>query len=97
MRQYVLVSYDISNQKRWRKVFKIMKDYGEHVQYSVFICQLTDVQEALLKSKLDDVVHQQGDQVMFVHLGPVNKGQLDKRISTVGRPYMPRDLAKLIY
>lgn len=97
MRQYVLVSYDISEPKRWRKVFKLMKGYGEHVQYSVFICQLTDLQEAELKVKLEEVVHRQEDQVMFVQIGPVTRNQLEKRISTVGREYMPRDLAKLIY
>lgn len=97
MRQYVLVSYDIGNDKRWRKVFKVMKDYGDHVQYSVFICQLTALQEAELKAKLIDIVHNREDQVMFVQIGPVTKHQLDKRISTVGKEYLPRDLAKLIY
>jgi len=97
MRKYVLVSYDISDQKRWRKVFKTMKGYGEHVQYSVFICQLTELQEAELKSKLDEVLHHQQDQVMFVHIGPVTSNQLDKKISTIGREYLPRDLTKLIY
>ncbi len=97
MRQYVLVSYDISEPKRWRKVYKIMKGYGEHVQYSVFICQLTDLQEAELKVKMDEIIHHLEDQVMFVHIGPVTRDQLVKRISTVGREYLPRDLTKLIY
>ncbi len=97
MRQYVLVSYDISEPKRWRKVYKIMKGYGEHVQLSVFICQLTNVQEAELKVKLDNVIHQREDQVMFVQIGPVTRDRLEKRISTVGREYLPRDLTKLIY
>ncbi|PLR76545.1 CRISPR-associated endonuclease Cas2 [Bacillus sp. V3-13] len=97
MRQFVLVSYDISDAKRWRKIFKIMKGFGEHVQYSVFICQLTEMQEADLKSKLADIVHHRQDQVMFVHIGPVTRDQLDKKISTVGRDYFPRDLSKLIY
>ncbi|QQE74751.1 CRISPR-associated endonuclease Cas2 [Brevibacillus composti] len=97
MRQYVLVSYDIGDPKRWRKVFKLMKGYGDHVQYSVFICQLTGVQEAELKAKLEDIVHHKQDQVMFVQIGPVTKNQLDKRISTVGKEYLPRDITKLIY
>lgn len=74
-----------------------MKDYGEHVQYSVFICQLTDVQEARLKAKLEEVIHQREDQVMFVRIGPVTRKQLEKRISTIGREYLPRDLSRLIY
>ena len=97
MRQYVIVSYDIGDPKRWRKIFKLMKGYGDHVQYSVFICQLTDLQEAELKAKLEDAVHHKEDQVMFVKIGPVTRQQLDKRISTVGREYLPRDLTRLIY
>ncbi|WP_153125667.1 CRISPR-associated endonuclease Cas2 [Peribacillus tepidiphilus] len=97
MRYFVLVSYDISDAKRWRKVFKTMKAFGEHVQYSVFICQLTDLQAAVLKGKLEDIIHHNQDQVMFVHIGSVTRDQLDKKISTVGREYYPRDISKLIY
>ncbi len=97
MRQYVLVSYDIAEPRRWRKVYKMMQGAGEHVQYSVFICQLTATQEAKLKVKLDNVVHSTEDQVMFVRIGPVSKDQLQRQISTVGREYCPRDLAKLFY
>jgi len=97
MKQYVLVCYDISDQRRWRKVYKMMQAHGEHVQYSVFICQLTDVQEAKLKIKLSKEVHAAEDQVMFVRIGPVSKDQLQKHISTVGREYIPLNLAKLFF
>ena len=97
MRQYYLVSYDISDQKRWRKVFKTMKGFGEHVQYSVFVCQLSELEEAQLKASLMDIVHHQQDQVMFVKIGPVTSNQLEKKISTVGRDYIPMDLGKLIF
>ncbi len=41
MRQSYLVTYDIADEKRLRKVFKIMRGYGDHLQYSVFECQFT--------------------------------------------------------
>lgn len=97
MRQYFLVSYDISEPKRWRKVFKIVKGYGEHVQYSVFICQLTDLHKAELAAKLHEVIHHGEDQVMFVQIGPVTSDQLRKKISTIGRDYLPMDITKMIY
>ncbi|GEB35794.1 MULTISPECIES: CRISPR-associated endonuclease Cas2 [Brevibacillus] len=97
MRHFVLVSYDISDQKRWRKVFKLMKGQGEHVQYSVFLCQLTEIQQVKLKVSLAELIHHAEDQVMFVKIGPVTKDQLDKRIATVGREFLPRDLTKFIY
>jgi hypothetical protein len=33
--------HGISDEKRLRKVFKAMRGYGDHLQYSVFECQLT--------------------------------------------------------
>ncbi|MEK7751294.1 MAG: CRISPR-associated endonuclease Cas2, partial [Acidobacteriota bacterium] len=41
MRNSYLVSYDIADDKRLRQVFKTMRAYGDHLQFSVFECQLT--------------------------------------------------------
>jgi CRISPR-associated protein Cas2 len=41
-----IISYDIKNDKARLKLFKLLKDYGTHVQYSVF--------EATLKQKQFD-------------------------------------------
>ena len=38
---FILVSYDIPNDKRRLKVMKAVQDYGTRVQYSVFECELT--------------------------------------------------------
>lgn len=40
MKQFVVVSYDIIDDKRRTKVMKTLKGYGAHVQYSVFECRL---------------------------------------------------------
>lgn len=37
---YVIIAYDITDQKRWRKIAECCKDYGLRVQYSVFECRL---------------------------------------------------------
>jgi len=39
MRMSYLVCYDISDEKRLRKVFKVV-GYGDHLQFLVFECQL---------------------------------------------------------
>ncbi len=72
MRQFVLVSYDISDAKRLRRTYKLMRGYGEHVQYSVFLCRLTDKDMVVLKEKIHDIVHHDEDQVMLIRLGRVN-------------------------
>ena len=43
MRTSYLICYDISDDKRLRKVFQTMRGYGDHLQYSVFECQLTAI------------------------------------------------------
>lgn len=85
MRRYVLVSYDISDQKRWRRVYKIVRGYGMHVQYSVFLCQLTDQDEAELKQLLLDVIHQSMDQVIFARIGTVQAKAAERNMSCIGR------------
>ena len=38
MRNTYLVCYDIRDDKRLRKVHKTMRDFGDHLQYSIFEC-----------------------------------------------------------
>ncbi len=37
-----LVSYDITSDKRRRKIASILENYGKRVQYSVFECELDE-------------------------------------------------------
>lgn len=89
MSQRFVVTYDICDAVRLRKVFKVMKGFGRHVQYSVFVCDLTELGLAELRAMLGEVIHQMDDQVLFVDVGPT-----DSRGTTVfqslGRPYDAR-------
>jgi CRISPR-associated protein Cas2 len=49
---FVLVCYDISEDKRRTKIHKILKSYGEWKQYSVFHCDVTDTQYARMRQRL---------------------------------------------
>lgn len=90
MRKSYLVCYDISDDKRLRKVFKIMRAYGDHLQYSVFECQLRQIDLAQLTIDLGSVIHHDQDQVLFVDLGP-SEGRGDRVITALGRPYTALD------
>lgn len=70
MRTRYLVAYDISDDRRLRRVFKIMNGFGDAIQYSVFVCDLSDVEKWKLKDRLVDVIHHREDRVVFVSLGP---------------------------
>jgi CRISPR-associated protein Cas2 len=95
MRQTYIVAYDISDPKRLRKVFRLMKGYGDHVQLSVFRCELTQRTLVELRARLGDVIQHNEDQVMFVDVGP-EEGRGSTSISAVGRPYKPPERCALV-
>jgi CRISPR-associated protein Cas2 len=65
----VVISYDISNDKRRRKVATLMEGYGYRVQYSVFECDLTGQQMKVLQKALRPYVKtQEGDSIRFYPL-----------------------------
>jgi CRISPR-associated protein Cas2 len=86
MKQTYIVSYDVSDPKRLRKVFKLMRGYGDHVQLSVFRCELSHRGLVELRAKLAQVIHRDEDQVLFVDVGPVD-GRGSTSISAIGRVY----------
>jgi len=88
MLRHYLVTYDISNDLRLRKVHGIVRDFGQPVQYSVFLARLSDPQKAELKRRLGHALHHEQDQVLLFDLGRVH-GQHEIELPThevVGRP-----------
>lgn len=90
MRNSFIVTYDIRDDKRLRKVFKIMKNWGDHLQYSVFECQLTRQELIEMQEELREVINMNLDQVLFVDLGPA-EGRGDRVIQAMGQPYVSYD------
>lgn len=86
MRQTYIVSYDISDPKRLRKVYQLLRGYGDHLQLSVFHCELNPRELVELRTRLVDIIHTAADQVLFVDVGPV-EGRGDKAIHAIGRAY----------
>ncbi|HRI16316.1 MAG TPA: CRISPR-associated endonuclease Cas2 [Verrucomicrobiota bacterium] len=90
MRSTYLVCYDIADDKRLRKVFKTCRNYGEHLQYSIFECDLNPSEKVSLESDLKDILDHLKDQVLFVHLGPA-ESRGDRVITALGQPYVRFD------
>lgn len=84
LRSY-FVTYDISSAKRWRKVFRTMHGYGDHLQLSVFRCDLTAERRELLRATLNALIHHGEDQVLIIDLGKTSP-TLIKDIEVIGRP-----------
>ena len=80
-----VVCYDIAHPKRLRKVYRTCRGYGEHLQYSVFRCVLSELRHAQFQAELLQIVEAREDQVMFVDLGPAAVEGLDA-FTSLGLP-----------
>lgn len=95
MRKRFLVCYDICHPKRLRRVAKTCESYGSRIQFSVFECPLDPVRLENLRADLGKIIHHEEDQVLFVHLGPVD-AKSSFRIEAMGLPYTERSRVTVI-
>jgi CRISPR-associated protein Cas2 len=95
MRLLYIVAYDVRDDRRWRKVFKLMRGYGDHLQYSVFRCELSDRERVELTEKLGRVIKHDADQVLLFPLGPAG-GVDEQRVHAIGLAYTPSEHSAVI-
>lgn len=77
MSQFVVISYDISDDKRRLKAMKALQDYGTRVQYSVFECRLQDRQLARLKRRLQPFVRDAQDSIRFYFISASDLNRIE--------------------
>lgn len=65
-RRHYLVSYDVSDDKRRTRLFKLLEGEGDHVQYSVFFCELNATERARLRATITQIIHEREDQGLEV-------------------------------
>lgn len=65
-----LLAYDIRKPKRLRRVHQVAMTYGQPLQYSVFVCDLTKVELISLRSALLEEMKTDEDSVSIFDLGP---------------------------
>ncbi len=76
-KQFMVISYDISNDRRRRKVMKIMEDFGKRVQYSVFECRLLPAEAAKLKKRRRPHVREVQDSIRFYSISADDVGRIE--------------------
>jgi CRISPR-associated protein Cas2 len=89
-----IVTYDVRDPKRWRRVFRAMKGRGEWLQLSVFQCRLSRRGMVELRAALAEIVKRDEDHVLFLDLGPVEEVQ--PRVSTLGKRFEPVERKPII-
>lgn len=82
MRHSYIVSYDICDPKRLRKMYQKMLGFGERLQLSVFKCDLNDRERVLLEGAVLEIINQKEDLLMIVDLGPSDS---NTRIDFLGK------------
>lgn len=80
-----IVTYDISDPKRWRKVFRLMNGYGEWLQLSVFQCRLSRRRHADLIATLDELIHHDHDHIVMLDLGIADN--VNPRVVSLGKTF----------
>ncbi len=68
-RRRYLVAYDIRDDRRLRSIAGCMEGYGERIQYSVFICDLSDREMVEMRSDVEALMKMTEDSVMVIDLG----------------------------
>ena len=75
----ILVSYDITEPRRLRRVAKVLKRYGLRVQKSVFECEIDDRLYRELRSKLERVI-KDNDSILCYRFTPsIQKEEFGKK------------------
>jgi CRISPR-associated protein Cas2 len=87
-----LVTYDISDDKRLRKVAQTCEDFGYRRQYSVFLVRVSATELVRLRSRLYDIISLTEDQVLFIPL--CNK--CVAQIEAIGRPTEAADAKDVV-
>ncbi len=76
---YIVISYDIKDDKRRGKIHKALKDYGAWVQYSVFECDLNRINYLYLRHRLKKLLDENGeDSIRFYGLCEECKRKIER-------------------
>ena len=67
-KQFILVVYDISHDKRRTKLHNTLKDFGTPVQYSVFECLLDEAGLKRMKKATGKIIKPRLDRVRYYYL-----------------------------
>jgi len=80
-----IVTYDVCDPKRGRRVFRVMEGRGEWLQLSVFQCRLSRRGVAELTAALSDIIKHDEDHVVLLDLGAA--ADVTPRVTSLGKSF----------
>lgn len=90
-----LCTYDVAEDKRRSKLFELLKDHGEHVQFSVFLCSLTTSEAARLGAAASEIMNRDQDQLLIIDIGPDHADWLNS-MACCGKSWSPAVRSQII-
>lgn len=79
-----LICYDIVDDRRRTRLSKVLGEYGDRIQYSVFVVDISPARLLRLKTEAKAVINSSADSILFCDLGKVSELS-DKRFSYLGQ------------
>ncbi len=92
MSQFILVTYDISDDRRRTKLHNALLNFGTPVQYSVFECLLDEARENEMRRAVQRIIRPKLDNVRYYYLC----ASCLKRVQTTGGKEVLGDLPPAI-
>lgn len=74
----VVITYDISDDKRRTKIHTVLKSYGQWMQFSVFECNLTPTEYTKLRNRLNKLIKAEQDSIRFYFLCECCRGKVER-------------------
>ncbi len=65
---FIVIAYDISSDKRRRKVERLLRAYGTRANFSVFECEMTESQFQKIKRDLQRLINPPTDSLLYYPL-----------------------------
>lgn len=90
---FIVICYDIFDDRRRNRVAKKLESYGERVQDSVFECWLEPARLTRLKKSLEKLIDAESDRIRYYHLCGKDRGD----IVIDGQGKLTQDTACLVF
>lgn len=68
-----LIAYDIPCDKRRNRVAKVLSQFGDRVQYSVFVTDCSPASMIRIRGRIEQIIDATEDSVLLCDLGRVSK------------------------
>lgn len=87
MEHLYIVTYDVRDPRRWKRLYQAMHGFGDWLQLSVFQCRLDKIRRLRLEAAIQSIVNTREDHVLIMDLGPAEG--VTPRVSSIGKAFEP--------